>query len=103
MKVEICVSPRTVRAYWPEKPGRQGPRRSSSQHWQIFVYNHAQAIVASDFLVAITARFPILCVLLIMEIGSRRILHCNVTHILLRSGLYSSFERPFPVTIRTDS
>ena len=79
VKLGICVSPRTVRAYWPEEPGRQGPRRTSSQHWRTFVHNHAQAIVASDFLIAITARFQILYVLLIMEIGSRRILHCNVT------------------------
>ena len=34
---------------------------------------------ASDFLVAVTARFQILYVLLILEVGSRRILQCNVT------------------------
>src|SRR3984893_8823335 len=78
VKLGICVSPRTVRAYWPGEPSRQGPRRTSSQHWRTFVHNHAQVIVTSDFLVAITARFQILYVLLIMEIGSR-ILHCNVT------------------------
>src|ERR1700694_3666742 len=32
VKLGICVSPRTVRAYWPEDPGGQGPRRTSSQH-----------------------------------------------------------------------
>src|SRR3981081_2108374 len=52
VKLGICVSPRTVRAYWPEDPGGQGPRRTSSQHWRTFVHNHAQAIVASDFLLA---------------------------------------------------
>src|SRR5215475_5316208 len=35
--------------------------------------------VAADFLVAITAGFHWLYVLVVMEIGSRRILHCNVT------------------------
>src|ERR1700730_16386662 len=39
VKLGICVSPRTVRAYWPEEPGRQGPRRTSSQHWRTFVHN----------------------------------------------------------------
>ena len=41
--------------------------------------NHAQTMVAADFLVAITAGFRVLYVLVVMEIGSRRILHCNVT------------------------
>ena len=44
-----------------------------------FVQNHAQGIVACDFLVALTARFQVLFVFVAMEIGSRRILHSNVT------------------------
>jgi len=36
-------------------------------------------MVAADFLVAITAGFRLLYVFVVMEIGSRRILHCNVT------------------------
>src|SRR5207245_11776643 len=40
---------------------------------------HAQSIVACDFFVVVTARFRILFVFLMMEIGTRRILHCNVT------------------------
>jgi len=79
VKLGIFVSPRTVRAYWPEKPGLRGPRRAASQHWQTFVLNHAKAIVAADFLVAITAKFWVLYVFVIMEVSSRRILHCNVT------------------------
>jgi putative transposase len=57
--------------------GRCGCKRP--QHWRTFVRNHAQAIVACDFLVAVTARFQLLYVLVVMEIGSRRIVHCNVT------------------------
>ena len=56
-----------------------GRRRNSSQHWKTFVRNHAQGIVACDFLVAVTARFQVLFVFVAMEIASRRILHCNVT------------------------
>ena len=41
--------------------------------------NHAQSIVACDFFVVVTARFRVLYVFLLMEIGTRRILHCNVT------------------------
>jgi putative transposase len=79
VKLGIYVSPRTVRAYWPPEPGQGGPQRTSSHHWRTFVRNHAYSIVACDFLVVVTARFQILYVFLLMEIGSRRIVRCNVT------------------------
>ena len=41
--------------------------------------NHARALLACDFMVAVTARFQCLYIFVVMEIGSRRILHCNVT------------------------
>jgi len=77
LKLGISVSPRTVRAYWPEdlSPNR-GP---SSQRWMTFVRNHAQAIVACDFVVAVTLRFRILYVFVVMEVGSRKLLHVNAT------------------------
>ena len=77
LKLGIRVSPRTVRAYWPEDliPSRV----LSSQRWMTFVRNHAKAIVACDFVVAVTLRFRILYVFVVMEVGSRRILHVNVT------------------------
>jgi len=68
-----------VRAYWPENPLRSGFCLSGSQRWRTFVHNHAKAMVACDFLVAVTARFQLLYVLVAMEIGSRRIIHLNVT------------------------
>ena len=74
VKLGIYVSPRTVRAYWPAQPGPRGAR-TCSQHWKTFVRNHAQAIVACDFFVVVTARFRILYVFLLMEVGTRRILH----------------------------
>lgn len=79
VKLGIQVSPRTVRAYWPPEPDRRGPRGTSSQHWTAFVRNHAESIVACDFLVVVTARFQALYVFLLMEIGTRRIVHCNLT------------------------
>jgi putative transposase len=60
-------------------PGRRGRRRISSQNWRTFVRNHAQSIVACDFLVVVTARFRTLYVFLLMEVGTRRIVHCNIT------------------------
>jgi putative transposase len=79
VKLGIDVSSRTVRAYWPPEPDRRGPRRISSQHWRTFVRNHAPSIVACDFLVVVTARFRTLYVFVLMEVGTRRIMHCNVT------------------------
>jgi putative transposase len=79
LKLGIRVSPRTVRKYWPNGSGAEGHRGTSSQHWRTFVKNHAQGIVACDFLVAVTGRFRVLFVFVAMEVGSRRIIHYNVT------------------------
>lgn len=78
-KLGIYVSPRTVRAYWPQEPLRWGPHAVSSQRWKTFIRNHAKSVLACDFFVAVSVRFQLLYVLVVMEIGSRRILHFNVT------------------------
>lgn len=76
LKLGIRVSPRTVRAYWPVK----GPwSHRNSQNWSNFVSNHARALLACDFLAAITVRFRVIYIFVVMEIASRRILHCNAT------------------------
>jgi putative transposase len=77
LKLGIQVSPRTVRAYWPDD--LTPSQRRISQTWSSFIRNHARAIVACDFMVAVTARFRILYIFVLLEIGSRRIVHCNVT------------------------
>jgi len=79
LKLGIFLSPRTVRKYWPWEPNDRGRRRVSSQCWATFVRNHAVAIVACDFMVVVTAKFQFLYVLVVLELGSRRILQCNVT------------------------
>ena len=77
LKLGIRVSPRTIRRYMPK--GREPGDRIHDQRWTTFVHNHAQSILATDFFVAITASFRILYVLVIMEVGTRRIVHLNVT------------------------
>jgi putative transposase len=75
LKLGIRISPRTVRRYLDS--GK--PRGSSGQRWATFVRKHAEVIVACDFLTCVTASFRVLYIFVAMEIGSRRIVHCNVT------------------------
>jgi len=77
LKLGIRVSPRTVGKYLDRLRPRGG--RASDQHWATFVRNHAKGIVACDFMVSVTASMRVLYVFVAMEVGSRRILHTNVT------------------------
>jgi putative transposase len=79
LKLGLRVSPRTVRKYLPQRQPPRPGKRMSSQRWVTFVRNHAQAIVACDFCVVVTATFRLLYVLVVMEHATRRILHTNVT------------------------
>jgi hypothetical protein len=43
------------------------------------VRNHARSVLASDFFVVVTATFRVIYVFVVLEVGTRRILHWNVT------------------------
>jgi transposase InsO family protein len=75
VKLGIRLSPRTVRRYMPSRP-RPTP---GTQAWSTFVRNHARGVLASDFFVVVTATFRILYVFVVLEVGTRRIVHWNVT------------------------
>jgi putative transposase len=77
VKLGIAVSPRTVRRYM-RRPGPSRPS-SSSQTWGTFLRNHADEILACDFFVTVTATFRLIYVFLVLDISTRRILHCNIT------------------------
>jgi putative transposase len=76
LKLGLRVSPRTVRKYLPRAPAGR-PR--GDQRWSTSIKNHAQAIVACDFFVAVTSTFRLLYVFIVIEHRSRRLIHCNVT------------------------
>ena len=76
VKLGIRVSPRTVGKYMPKRPPGQ-PR--GDQRWSTFLRNHATAILACDFFVAVTATFRLLYVFIVIEHGTRRLAHVNVT------------------------
>jgi len=76
LKLGIRISPRTVRKYLSKRPpGR--PR--GDLHWSTFLRNQATAILACDFIVAVTATFRMLYVFVAIEHGTRRLAHVNVT------------------------
>ncbi|MCP3881162.1 MAG: transposase [Sulfitobacter sp.] len=79
LKLGLKVSPRTVRKYLPNRSQPPAGKYVSSQRWSTFLRNHAQAVVACDFCVAVTLSFRVLYVFIIIEHASRKILHTNVT------------------------
>ena len=74
-KFGIYHSPTTVRQYRVLRPN--APR--GDQTWRTFIRNHGKAVWSCDFLTRHTAFFAVAYVFVIMEIGSRRIVHVNVT------------------------
>jgi putative transposase len=61
-------------------PDGAAPRRGArSQRWNTFVRNHAHAVLACDFFVAVTATSQVFYVFVVVKVGTRRILHWNVT------------------------
>ena len=79
LKLGLRVSPCTVRKYLPNYVDRRPGTRVQVQRWRTFVRNHAQAIVACDFCVAMTVSFRMLYVFVVIDHASRRLLHVNVT------------------------
>ncbi len=72
-KFGIHHAPSTIRVYMV----RRRPR--GDQTWRTFIRNHASEVWACDFLTQYTAFFAIAYVFVMMEVGTRRIVHVNVT------------------------
>ncbi len=75
----MCLNPSLERVKFVLEFVRYGVSRCSSEHWANFLRNHAKAIAACDFVVAVTARFIILYIIVVMKVGSRKLLHVTVT------------------------
>ena len=78
VKLGVRVSPRTVRRSLGRGLGGGG-QGATGPRWATFVRNHAQALGACDCCVAVTATFRVLYVFVALEVGSRRLVHVNVT------------------------
>jgi transposase InsO family protein len=77
LKLGLTVSPRTVGRYLRRLRPSRGGRRT--QRWATFVRNHAHAVLACDFFTTVTVRFRVLYVFVVLDVGTRRIIHWNVT------------------------
>ncbi len=77
----LRISAATVRKYLPSGDPRCRRRRGyeHSERWSTFIRNHASAVLACDFALARSLWGGTFYVLVVMEIGSRRILHTNIT------------------------
>ena len=74
IKLGIKHSTSTIRKYRVKLPV---PGRG--QTWRIFIKNHACEIFSCDFMIQYTVFFRAFYIFLILEIGTRRIVHFNMT------------------------
>jgi putative transposase len=70
---------RSVRNNWWREYLRTTGRFATDQRWATFVCNHAQALVACEFCVVVTATLRKLYVIVALDVGSRRLLRVNTT------------------------
>jgi hypothetical protein len=95
LKLQIRISPRTLSKYMGRLPRTHG---SQNRRWATYLHNHEHEMVACDFFVAVTARFRIVYIRA-LEIGSRRLVHFNVTARIRRlTGCCSNSDKCFRAT-----
>ena len=75
IKFGVKHSNATVRKYM----AKVQPPRKPSQGWGTFLKNQGPAIWACDFCVQYTVKFTALYIFVVMELGSRQVVHVNVT------------------------
>ena len=74
VKFGVSHSSSTIRRYMTKRR----PRRDG-QKWRTFIKNHSHELFACDFMTQYTSLFTTVYVFVVMEIGTRRIVHYNVT------------------------
>jgi putative transposase len=95
VKLGLAVSPRTVRRYIPPRPQRRGGR--SAQTWATFLHDHAGAVLACDFFIVVTATFQRLYVFVLLDIGTRQVVHWNLTDHPRSEWTIQQFRNGLPV------
>jgi putative transposase len=79
-------------------------RGDPSKSWLAFLENHREVIVAFDFFTVPSVAFQLLYGFFVIEHGSRKVLHCNVTRYptadWVVQQLREAFPRSCPVSLR---
>jgi putative transposase len=101
VKLGLTASPRTVRRYMGRNQRPPGGR--STQSWATFLGNHADAVLACDFFVVVTATFQRLYVFVILDVATRRIRHWNVTEHPTVEWTIQQFRNGPPLDAACDS
>jgi putative transposase len=97
LKLGLTLSPRTVRRYMPLRPRGRGGR--STQSWVTFLRNHAGAVLACDFFIVVTATFQRLYVFIVLDIGTRRVVHWNLTDHPTADWTIQQFRNGLPLDV----
>jgi putative transposase len=79
----------------PSQPGGRGGR--STQSWTTFLRNHAGAVLACDFFIVVTATFQRLYVFVILDIGTRQVVHWNLTDHPTAAWTIQQFRNGLPL------
>lgn len=77
MGVKNPPAPNTISKYFPDT--KKPPTKRQIQSWKTFIKNHMDVTWATDFFTVPTLKFDILYVLIIIEHGSREVVHFAVT------------------------
>ncbi len=94
-----CAS--TIRKYMVKGTGPG--RARAPQSWSTFLKNQAGAIWTCDFCVQRTVRFTALYIFVIMELGTRRVMHINVTQHPTQDWVRQPFDGAQDRQIRTST
>jgi putative transposase len=99
LKLGIRVSKRTVQKYMrhTRPPQRRG------QTWTTFLHNHAHDIWACDFLQVTDLWFRSLFAFLIIELGSRKVVHVGVTRHPTDAWIAQQLRAATPFGVRARS
>ena len=73
LKLGIDVSQASIAKYMARQ------HKPPSQTWRVFLHNHVEQLVSTDFFVVPTASFRVLFVFVVLAHHRRRVLHFNVT------------------------
>ncbi len=92
LKLGFQISERTVARYLRRIRRRGDP----GKRWLTFLQNHREVIVAFDFLAVPTITFKLLYCFFVIEHGSRRILHFNVTRHPTPEWVIQQLREAFP-------